>query len=210
MAGFANHGLGKEAVRLFNRMKDFNIKPDSITFIALLTGLNHSGLVNEGKFFFNEMEKTYRITPNVEHVSCIVDLLGRARRVKEAEEYMERFCFEDDVVVLGCLLSACRVHGDVVIGKRTGKRLLKIQEVSSSPYVLLSNLYASESMWDDVAHARKRLKDSLVKKEVGHSLIEVKGRVEKFTVGRICHSRIDEIVGVLKVLSFLEEEFSWC
>ncbi|KAM0036653.1 hypothetical protein Hdeb2414_s0014g00429671 [Helianthus debilis subsp. tardiflorus] len=84
------------------------------------------------------------------------------------------------------------------MGKRTAERLLKIQKVSTSPYVLLSNLYASESMWDGVAEARKQLKDSLMKKEPGHSLIEVKGNVEKFTVGRISHPRIEEIVGDFK------------
>ena len=57
---------------------------------------------------------------------------------------------------------------------------------------------------------RKELKDSLIKKEQSHSLIEVQGVVTKFTVGRILHSRIDEIVGVLKVLSCIEDEFSWC
>lgn len=209
LAGFANHGLGKKAIEIFERMKELNVKPDSITFVALLAALNHSGLVNDGKFYLNEMQETYGIPPKAEHVSCIVDLLGRARRVKEAEEYMERFSFGEDPIVLGCLLSACRMHGDLVIGKRTAKRVLKIQEISTSPYVLLSNLYASESLWDGVAEARKQLKDSLLKKEPGHCLIEVKGIVEKFTVGRISHSRIEEIVGVLKVLSFSEDEVRW-
>ncbi|XP_071726913.1 pentatricopeptide repeat-containing protein At3g29230-like [Rutidosis leptorrhynchoides] len=165
MAGFANHGLGKRAIELFNRMKDLHVKPDLVTFVALLAALNHTGLVDEGKFYFQSMQETYGITPNVDHVSCIVDLLGRARKVKEAEEYMERYSFEHDPVVHGCLLSACRVHSDLVIGKRTAERFLKIQKVSTSPYVLLSNLYASESLWDGVAEARKQLKDSSMKKE---------------------------------------------
>ncbi|GJU73454.1 tetratricopeptide-like helical domain-containing protein, partial [Tanacetum coccineum] len=50
-------------------------------------------------------------------------------------------------------------------------------------------------VWDGVAETRKELKDSLIKKEPGHSFIEVQGVVEKFTVGRILHSRIQEIVG---------------
>ncbi|XP_076949816.1 pentatricopeptide repeat-containing protein At2g33680-like [Bidens hawaiensis] len=207
MAGFANHGYREHAVDLFDQMKTFKVKPDSVTFIALLTGLNHTGRVEEGKFYFNEMQESYGIVPSVDHVACMVDLLGRARRVKEAEEYMEKYCFENDAVVLGCLLSACRVHGDVVVGKRTAERFLKVQKVSTSPYVLLSNLYASESMWDDVAEARKQLKDSLMKKEPGHSLIEVKGNVEKFTVCRISHPRIEEIVGMLQILSFVEDGF---
>ncbi|KAK1406958.1 hypothetical protein QVD17_38568 [Tagetes erecta] len=205
MAGFANHGYGEHALELFDQMKKLEMKPDSVTFIALLAALNHTGLVEEGKFYFNAMQETYGVVPNVDHVSCIVDLLGRARRVKEAEEYMERYSFEQDPVVLGCLLSACRVHGDVVVGKRTAERLLKIQKVSTSPYVLLSNLYASERMWDGVADARKQLKDSLMKKEAGHSLIEVKGTVEKFTVGKVSHFRIEEIVSMLNILSFADD-----
>ncbi|PWA75393.1 tetratricopeptide-like helical domain-containing protein [Artemisia annua] len=152
MAGFANHGLGKQAIELFTQMKELHVKPDSVTFTALLSALNHTGgLVNE------------------------VDLLGRARRVKVTEEYMEKYSFERDPVVLGCLLPACQVHGELDIGKRTAERFSKIKKVSTSPYVLLSNFYVSESMWDGVAETRKQLKDSLIKKEPGHSLIEVQG-----------------------------------
>lgn len=44
------------------------------------------------------------------------------------------------------------------------------------------------------------LKVSGLKKEPGHSLIEVEGIVEKFTVGKFSHSRISEIVDVLNLL----------
>ena len=44
-------------------------------------------------------------------------------------------------------LSASRLHGDVVIGELLAKWLLKLQPVTTSPYVLLSNLYASDRKW---------------------------------------------------------------
>ncbi|GKB73587.1 hypothetical protein Tco_0934999 [Tanacetum coccineum] len=72
--------------------------------------------------------------------------------------------------------------------------------------ILLRSLKSTQRVWDGVAETRKELKDSLIKKEPGHSFIEVQGVVEKFTVGRILHSRIQEIVGVLKVLSFIEDD----
>ncbi|GKC78022.1 hypothetical protein Tco_1128796, partial [Tanacetum coccineum] len=59
----------------------------------------------------------------------------------------------------------------------------------------LASLKSTQRVWDGVAETRKELKDSLIKKEPGHSFIEVQGVVEKFTVGRILHSRIQEIVG---------------
>ncbi|KAL2458209.1 Pentatricopeptide repeat-containing protein [Forsythia ovata] len=206
IAGFANHGLAGRAMELYEEMKGVGLKPDSITFLGLLMACNHSGLANEGQTFFNSMIEVYKITPDIEHFCCLIDLLGRAGRVKEALEYMSRYPFRDDPIVLGCLLSACRLHGDVIAGEQLARRLLEFQPVTTSPYVLLSNLYASDGKWDSVATARKLLRDSRLKKEPGHSLIQVKGSVEMFIVGDFSHSRIEEIVNLLKTLSLTEEE----
>ncbi|KAL2534473.1 Pentatricopeptide repeat-containing protein [Abeliophyllum distichum] len=206
IAGFANHGLAGRAMELYEEMKGVGLKPDSITFLGLLMACNHSGLANEGQTFFNSMTEVYKITPDIEHFCCLIDLLGRAGRVKEALEYMSRYPFRDDPIVLGCLLSACRLHGDVIAGEQLAGRLLEFQPVTTSPYVLLSNLYASDGKWDSVATARKLLRDSRLKKEPGRSLIQVKGSVEMFIVGDFSHSRIEEIVNILRTLSLTEEE----
>ncbi|XP_004242825.2 pentatricopeptide repeat-containing protein At4g33170-like [Solanum lycopersicum] len=200
IAAFANHGHGKKVMKLFKEMMSDGLKPDSVTFLGLLIACNHAGLVDEGLYYFNTMNEIYGVTPDIEHFSCLIDLLGRAGRLKDAEEHMQRYPFGNDSVVLGCLLSACRLHGDVVIGERMAKKLLQLQPVSTSPYVLLSNLYASDEKWDSVAEARKMLKSCGLKKEAGHSLIEVKGSVEKFTIGNFANSRIEEIVNVLGTL----------
>jgi len=200
IAGFGNHGFGGKAFELFAKMKTMGVKPDSVTFVGLLTASNHAGLVDEGLVYFNSMEETYGISPEIEHFSCLIDLLGRAGRLNEAKEYMKKFPFGHDTVVLGSLLSACRLHGDVDTGKCFARQLLKLQPATTSPYVLLSNLYASDEMWDGVAEAWKLLKGSGLKKEPGHSLIEVNGTFEKFTVVDFSHSRIEEIMDMLKTL----------
>ncbi|KAL7188204.1 hypothetical protein ACSBR1_038127 [Camellia fascicularis] len=212
IAGFGNHGHGAKALELFEQMKELGLKPDSVTFIALLTACNHAGLVDEGQAYFNSMNEIYGIAPDIEHFSCLIDLLGRAGRLKEAVEYMKFFPFGHDPVVLVSLLSACRLHGDVLIGEHLARKLLKRELVTTSPYVLLSNLYASDGMWNCVAEARKMLKGSGLKKEPGHSLIEVKGAVEKFTIGDFSHARIEQIVHILKTLSWEGDErksISW-
>lgn len=150
--------------------------------------------------------KIYKIVPTIEHFSCLIDLLGRAGRLKEAEEYIEKFPFGRDPIVLGSLLSACRLHGDVNIGKSFAKQILKMRPVATSPYVLLSNLCASDEMWDGAANARKMLKGSGLKKEAGYSLIEVKGVLEKFTVGDFSCSRIVDVVQILKTMGSEPEE----
>ncbi|XAR54532.1 hypothetical protein NMG60_11029699 [Bertholletia excelsa] len=205
IAGFGNHGFGIKALELYEQMKEIGLKPDSVTFITILTACNHAGLVKEGQAYFNSMDEIYGIAPDLEHFSCLIDLLGRAGKLKEAKGYMDKFPFGHDPIVLGSLLSACRLHGDIFAGEDLARKLLKHQLVTSSPYILLSNLYASEGQWDSVVEARKMLKGSGVKKNPGHSLIEVKGVIEKFTIDDFSHVRIEEIVRVLKSL-FQEED----
>ncbi|KAG9455112.1 hypothetical protein H6P81_008016 [Aristolochia fimbriata] len=208
IAGFGNHGDGRKSVKLFEQMKVTGITPDSVSFIGLLAGCNHAGLVDEGQAYFDSMEPQYGITPKVEHVCCIIDLLGRAGRLEEAEGYLNAFPHDDDLVILGSLLSACQLHGSVSVGQRVGRRILELEPGSSSPYVLLSNLYASDGKWEDVAEARRMLKGSSVKKVAGHSLIEIKGALEKFTVGDFTHPQSKVIGEVLRNLSWAARELS--
>ncbi|WJZ87603.1 hypothetical protein VitviT2T_006973 [Vitis vinifera] len=42
IAGFGSHGLGERAIELFEQMSAIGIRPDSITFIGLLTACNHA------------------------------------------------------------------------------------------------------------------------------------------------------------------------
>ncbi|XP_054809351.1 pentatricopeptide repeat-containing protein At2g13600-like [Prosopis cineraria] len=165
IAAFGNHGLGDKAIEAFEQMKVVGVKPDSITFVALLIACNHAGLVDRGKLYFNSMKEKYGINPSVEHFSCLIDMLGRAGRLSEAEEYMREFNRWNDPIVLGSLLSACRLHGNIATGERLARQLLQGQPVGSSPYVLLSSLYASDEKWYEAANARKMLKVSGLRKE---------------------------------------------
>ncbi|ONK73970.1 uncharacterized protein A4U43_C03F1460 [Asparagus officinalis] len=207
IVALANHGLGRKAIDIFEKMKDNGVTPDSVTFIGLLKACSHAGLVDEGLACFNSMKETYGILPKIEHLSCLIDLLGRAGRLEEAEEYVNTSDFVNDLVIWGSLLSSCRIHRDVLVGERAARKLMELQPSSSSPYVLLSNLYASDGKWEAVAEARKLLKGSGVKKEPGHSLIAVKDIAEKFTVGDFSHTRIVEIIEALQGLNLIAEKF---
>ncbi|KAL3644179.1 hypothetical protein CASFOL_012111 [Castilleja foliolosa] len=201
IAAFTYHGLAEKAIESFAEMMRMGLKPDYVTFLEILTACNHSGLVNEGETIFNSMVVVYGINPSVEHICCLVDLLGRAGRVNEAEEYMHKYSSGDDLVVLGSLLSARRLHGGVSGGEEIANQLLALDPITTSPYVLLSNLYASNRNWDGVFGVRMMQQINGLKKEAGRSVIEVKGSVEKFTVGNFSHLRMDEMVSLLTNLA---------
>ncbi|KAL9681388.1 hypothetical protein QQ045_013171 [Rhodiola kirilowii] len=201
IAGLANHGYGEKALNLFEEMKDSGVKPDALTFMGVLIACNHAGLVKEGQDYFNCMENSYAMAPDLEHFSCLIDLLGRAGNFSDAEKYMSKFPFGDDPVILGSLLSASLLHKNVEFGLGIATKLLKLGPTTTSPYVLLSKCFALCGMWDSVAEVRKMMKNSGLKKEPGHSLIEVNGIVERFTMGEFVHSRSDEIGDMLEFLS---------
>ncbi|URE28659.1 hypothetical protein MUK42_33216 [Musa troglodytarum] len=206
IAAHGNHGHATAALEILKQMRYEGFVADSVTFVGLLTACSHAGLVDEGLVLFNSMQETYGICPMIEHLSCLIDMLGRSGRLEEAECYVKTSAFQNDSVIWGNLLSSCRLHKNVVVGERAAIKVLELQPGTSSPYVLLSNLYASDGRWEDVAEARKMLKCTGVKKEPGHSFMEVKGIAEKFTVGDFSHAQIEEIMMTLESLNWMTKK----
>ncbi|WVZ74915.1 hypothetical protein U9M48_023030 [Paspalum notatum var. saurae] len=168
ISGFGKHGHARAAIAAFERMKESGTAPDSITFTGLLAACSHAGLVSQGAEYLAAMSAAYGVPPRAEHVACVVDLLGRAGRLEEAEGHVVASALQDDAVVLGGLLSACRVHGDAGAGERVSRRLLALVGLrTSSPHVLLSHLYASGGRWDGAAAARRMA----MRKDAGRSAL---------------------------------------
>ncbi|KAK7843208.1 pentatricopeptide repeat-containing protein [Quercus suber] len=196
ICALAMKGKTSKALELFLEMKQAGATPDDITFIGVLSACGHGGLVKEGRQFFNSMTKQYEIEPKLEHYGCLIDLLGRAGKLDEAEKLIEEVPKENNEIVVplyGSLLSACRIHGNVEMGERVAERLVKIESSDSSIHTLLANIYASADRWEDVTKVRRKMKDLGVKKVPGCSSIEVNGIVHEFVVGDPSHSEMREI-----------------
>ena len=117
ITGYGKHGIGNKAVELFNEMQENGIEPDSVTYLAVLSACSHSGLIKEGKKYFSILCSNQKIKPKVEHYACMVDLLGRGGRLKEAKNLIEKMPLKPNVGIWQTLLSVCRMHGDVEMGK---------------------------------------------------------------------------------------------
>ncbi|KAK6921736.1 Pentatricopeptide repeat [Dillenia turbinata] len=78
IGGLAINGRGADALSLFNQMTNAGEKPDGVTFVGILSTCAHIGLVQDGFSYFNSMLKDYGIMPQIEHYSCMVDLMGCA------------------------------------------------------------------------------------------------------------------------------------
>eukprot|EP01018_Ginkgo_biloba_P028667 Gb_13405 [translate_table: standard] len=201
IAGYGMHGLGKDAVAFFHEMQQTGMKPDHITFTHVLCACSHAGLVSEGWQYFDCMSRDYGITPKVEHYACMVDLLGRAGHLDEAQDLIRKMPFEPNAGVWGALLGACRIHSNIDLGLCVAERLLDLKSENAGIYILLSNIYAAAGRWDDVAKIRTMIKERGLKKTAGCSLIEVNNKVHAFLVGDRLHPQSKKIYATLEVLN---------
>ncbi|PKA50036.1 Pentatricopeptide repeat-containing protein [Apostasia shenzhenica] len=200
ISAYGAHGHGKEALELFPQMINSGIRPNRITFVSVLSACSHAGLVEEGRHFFQTMEKDYFVEPDVKHYTCMVDLLGRAGLLEEANELIERMKVEKDEGLWGALLGACRIHGNLVLAERAARRLLELSPRNSGYYVLVSNIYANAQKWGEVANIREIMSDSRVKKTPGWTWIEINNKMYQFKVGDKSHPQSKEIYEMLKVI----------
>ncbi|KAG9459917.1 hypothetical protein H6P81_004425 [Aristolochia fimbriata] len=184
ISGFASHGFGREACCIFTIMKEeSSIHPNDITFVAILNACSHAGLVDEGKLIFHEMINVYKVNPNVRHYGCMVDLLGRAGRLKEARQLIEEMPIEPNLVLWKTLLGACRIHKDFVLADEIAGIVAKLAPQDGGFYALAASVFAEAGQMDNMCSFRLQMNDLNIKKIAGYSWLELDGVVHEFQVG---------------------------
>jgi pentatricopeptide repeat protein len=83
------------------------------------------------------------IPAKLEHYTCMVDILGRAGHLQEAENMVMAMPCRPHVDAWMALLGDCRIHGNVEIAECVAKQILEMEPENAVSYVLLSNIYAS-------------------------------------------------------------------
>ncbi|CAN6486042.1 unnamed protein product [Victoria cruziana] len=202
ISAFSMHGHGKESIRLFREMQKRGLKPDGITFVAVLSGCSHGGLVEDARNCFEIMTKGYEIAPRDEHYSCMVDLLGRAGLFGQALELIEGMPHKPGGSVWGALLGACREHGNAIIAERAAAELMQLMPEEHLTYISLANTYAAAGRWESAARLRKLMTCMGMKKDPGCSWIEMDNKVHIFIAGDKSHLRgakINDLLGVMSI-----------
>ena len=183
ITGYAINGRMTEAMESFQEMICSGFSPDGITFIALLSGCSHAGLADDGCRLFEMMKMDHGISPTVEHYACLVDVLGRAGRIKEALEIVKNMPFKPTGSIWGSLLNSCRLHGNVPLAEAVAKRLFELEPNNAGNYVMLSNIYANAGMWESVKVVREFMEKRGMTKEAGCSWLQIKSKIHTFVAG---------------------------
>ncbi|XP_022989533.1 pentatricopeptide repeat-containing protein At1g71420 isoform X1 [Cucurbita maxima] len=208
MKVYAVHGQAEIALQLFSKM---TVPPDSTTFVSLLSACSHAGLVEEGTKLFNSITN-YGLVCQLDHYACMVDILGRSGRIKEAEYFMSKMPIEPDYVVWSSFLGSCKKHGATQLAKLASDKLKELDPSNSLAYVQMSNLYCLSGSFYEADLIRMEMKGSRVRKEPGLSWVEIENQIHEFASGGRHHperevicNELEELIGRLKEIGYVPE-----
>ncbi|KAK7309407.1 hypothetical protein RJT34_06111 [Clitoria ternatea] len=166
ICGYAHHGKAQQAKEVFSKLEKNGLTPSHITFLSVLSACSHSGYVEDALYFFTLMLNKYRIKPEPEHYSCLVDAYGRAGRLEEAYQIVQKDGSES---AWKTLLSACRNHNNTKIGEKSAMKMIEFSPGDHASYILLSEIYIGEGKWEEAYKCREKLAKICVKKDPGSS-----------------------------------------
>lgn len=197
IVGYGVHGRGSEAIYCFQQMLEARMQPNSITFLGLLCGCSHQGLVQEGVKYFHLMSSEFRLRPEVKHYGCLVDLYGRAGKLEKALEIVSNSS-QNDPVLWRILLGSCKIHKNVTIGEIAMNSLCELGATNAGDCILLATIYAGKNDTAGVARMRKMIKRQGIKTTPGWSWIEIEDQVHKFVVDDKSHRYSIEVYEKLR------------
>lgn len=207
ITGYGIHGQGREALELFDQMvKNSAVRPNKVTFLSVLSACSHAGLIKEGIEIFNTMVHEYHLIPDSNHCGIMVDLLGRTGELDKAIGIINQMPMPVGPHVWGALLGACRIHQDTEMGEFAAENLFKVESSHAGYYILLSNIYAVEGKWENVAKLRTLVKQKRLKRIFGQSAVEVRSEVHSFRAGDRFHPESEQIYGLLRKLEVKMKE----
>uniref|UniRef100_A0ACD5ZFT5 Uncharacterized protein n=1 Tax=Avena sativa TaxID=4498 RepID=A0ACD5ZFT5_AVESA len=171
ISGYGRCGKNSLALQTFNEMLEQQVRPNSATFMCALSACSHAGLFQKALDIYRMMESTYSINPAIEHLSVMVDLFCRAGKLSEAYGLLLRHS-NPPASMWYSFLGACRKYSNAELGKIAAKKLYDLEPSSTTPWIILSNIYAEQYRWNEVEMLRRLMSDKhLVKAPARSELV---------------------------------------
>ncbi|CAN8298773.1 unnamed protein product [Cochlearia groenlandica] len=206
IAGYAVHGMGKEALITYSHMMNLGIKPDHVFLTTLLAACCHAGLIHDGLQIFDSIRMVFGMKPTMEHYASVVDLLARGGRVDDAYSFVTQMPEEPNANIWGTLLRACTTYNRMDLAYSVANHLLQAESEDIGSYILMSNMYAADAKWESVMEMRNLMKKKEMKKPAGCSWLEVDEKMNAFMSGDCSHPLRNGIFDLLNAVNLQMKE----
>ncbi|XP_024535533.1 pentatricopeptide repeat-containing protein At3g09040, mitochondrial-like [Selaginella moellendorffii] len=127
VVAYAQQGHGCDGGDVFKEMILDGMLPNQVSFISILFGCSHAGLLDDGCSYFVSMVGDHNIEALVDHYMCLIDLYGRVGKLDEARDLIENMPFEADRVAWTTYIGACVTQEELGCGKETARLVVKLK-----------------------------------------------------------------------------------
>ncbi|KAI3916582.1 hypothetical protein MKW98_026324 [Papaver atlanticum] len=202
ISGYVLHRNGDKALYVWSNMKEMGIKPDSLTFMLLLSAFKYtnSNLLDYCRELFMSMQSLYGIEPTSEHYASMISVLGYWGCFDEAEEMINNMNIESDALVWRALLDSCRLRSNTNLGRFAAKHLLAIEPKDPASFILVSNLYSASGRWHCSEKIREEMRLKGLKKNPAQSWIIHQNKIHTFFTRDKSHPSTKDIYSGLDIL----------
>jgi pentatricopeptide repeat protein len=206
MSCYLLHRMPRDVKELFKILEQSRIQPDPVTFIILLSACKQEGSMEEARNYFYSMEDLYGIKPTLKHYTCMVDIMGTAGLLEESLEIIQRIPHELDACIWSTVLKACKLHSNLEIAAKAAKSLFELEPNNTSNYMVLSNIYANNGLWDSTEFVRDAMTEQGLHVERQCSWLYLGTSVDCFEAGDLSHPAFEMILSTWKdVASRMEQ-----
>ncbi|KAH1231179.1 Pentatricopeptide repeat-containing protein, mitochondrial [Glycine max] len=180
---YAKCGCIREAYLVFEGFVEVR---SIVLWNAMISGFARHALAQEAMILFEKMQQRGFFPDDVTYVS-VLNACSHMGLHEEGQKYFDLMRTK----LTNCKAS-CRIYGNIEFAEIAAKHLFEMEPNNAGNHILLANIYAANKKSDEVARARKLLRETDVRKERGTSWIEIKNKIHSFTVGERNHPQIDD------------------
>ncbi|KAK3440273.1 hypothetical protein EUGRSUZ_B00557 [Eucalyptus grandis] len=161
ISGFTMNGRGEAALQAFSRMIMENLKPAGVTFLSILCACCYEGHVDEEKRYFRIMKEEFGLRPEIEHYECMVDLHGQPGLFSEPLHPVQNMDSKTDPIIWRNS------------PRHEARKLLELEPTNAENYFLLSNIYAQDSMWNEIVQLSAAMNQKALTKVAGAAQLKL-------------------------------------
>lgn len=110
IGGYSHMSLYKEALTLFQLMLRSNIKPNDVTFLAILPACAHLGALDLGKWIHAYMDKSLKNISNVSLWTSLIDMYAKCGCIEVAEQVFRSMNYRS-LASWNAMISGLAMHG---------------------------------------------------------------------------------------------------
>ncbi|KAI3769154.1 hypothetical protein L6452_00254 [Arctium lappa] len=200
ISGLACTGKTVESLNLFEELLKTGLQPDEVTLSAVLSACNRGQLIDRAMDVLYSMDKEYGVKPTDGHFTSVVEMMIQAGKLNESTKVLEAMPYGPNGYICALILGVYGIQEDLEFTERVAERLMKLEPMSSLPYMVLGKAYEVRGRWESLARLKKAMNNRNITKMTGCSWIGIKSHSFLFKENEVVHHGGEDVYSTLRLL----------